>query len=105
MFSVKTGFLPFFLRRYLDPLLAQEVRCGVQDVGCVGGVVVGVAGVVVSFDHLEPRAQSHFGAAQELTDAEAGEDLQAQEGQRPAGRSGGTKDDFYSHRSKNKNKL
>lgn len=78
------------MRRYLDPLLAEEVRGGVQDVGCVGGVMVGVAGVVVSFYHLEPRAQSRFRAVQELTDPEAGEDLQAQEGQRPAGRSRGT---------------
>lgn len=56
-----------------------------QDVGGVAGVVVGVAGVIVGFHHLEPGAQRGFRAAQELTHPEAGEDLQAQVGQRPVG--------------------
>jgi len=47
----------------------------VQDVGCVGGVVVGVAGVIVGLHHLQPGAQHRLWAVEELADPEAGEDL------------------------------
>ena len=51
------------LEAYLDPVLAEEVCSGVQHIGRVAGVVVGVGGVVVGLDHLEPGAQGGFGAA------------------------------------------
>ena len=71
------------MEAYLDPVLAEEVRSGVQHVGRVAGVVVGVGGVVVGLDHLEPGAQRGLGTAEELAHPEAREDLQAQVGQRP----------------------
>lgn len=37
---------------YLDPLLAEEICCCVQDISCMGRVVVRVTGVVVRFNHL-----------------------------------------------------
>ena len=44
--------------------------------------MVGVGGVVVSLDPLQPGAESGLGTAQELTHPEPREDLQAQIGQR-----------------------
>ena len=70
---------------YFDPLLAEEVGGGVQHVGRVAGVVVGVGGVVVGLDHLEPGAQGGLRAAEELAHPKAGEDLQAQVGEGPGG--------------------
>lgn len=79
--SVLTALLP----TNLDPFLAQEVGGGVQHVGGVGGVVVGVGRVVAALHQLQPRAQRCLRAVEELAHAEAGEDLQAEVSQRPAG--------------------
>lgn len=46
--------------------------------------MVGVAGVVIGFNHLQPRAQSGLRTVEELTDPKPGEDLQAKVGERPA---------------------
>lgn len=62
---------------YLDPLLAEEIRCCMQNIGCMTGVVVRVTGVVVGLNHLQPGAQSGLRAVQELTHPKPGEDLQA----------------------------
>ncbi len=63
---------------HLDALLAQEVSGGVEHICGVGGVVVGVAGVIISLDDLQPGAQRRLRTAQEITDAEPREDLQTQ---------------------------
>lgn len=68
----------------LDPFLAQEVGGGVQHVGGVSGVVVGVGRVVAALHQLQPRAQRRLRAVEELAHAEAGEDLQAEVSQRSA---------------------
>lgn len=60
---------------YLNSLLAEEVGGGVQHISCMAGVVVGVTGVVVGLDHLQPRPERGLGAAQELTHTKAREDL------------------------------
>lgn len=60
---------------YLNSLLAEEVGSGVQHVCRMAGVVVGVTGVVVGLNHLKPGPERGLGAAQELTNAEAREDL------------------------------
>ncbi len=69
---------------YLDSVLAQEVGCGVQDVCGVCWVVVGVGCVVISLDHLQPRAHRGLCAVQELTHTKSREDLQPQVWERPA---------------------
>lgn len=56
-------------------LLAQEVGGGVQHVGGVGGVMVRVAGVIISLDDLQPRAQRRLRTVQELTHSKPQEDL------------------------------
>lgn len=48
---------------YLHSFLPQEEGGGMQDVGSMGGVVVGIGGVVVGFDHLEPGPKSSFRTA------------------------------------------
>ncbi len=63
---------------HLDALLAQEVSGGMEHICGVGGVVVGVAGVIISLDDLQPGAQRRLRTAQEITDAEPREDLQTQ---------------------------
>lgn len=68
----------------LDHFLAQEVGGGVQHVGGVSGVVVGVGRVVAALHQLQPRAQRRLRAVEELAHAEAGEDLQAEVSQRSA---------------------
>lgn len=50
-------------RVYLDSFLSKEEGGGMQDVRGMGGVMVGVGGVVVGFDHLEPCPKSSFRAA------------------------------------------
>lgn len=45
---------PRFRSSNLDSLFAQEVGGGVQDVGSVRGVVVGVGRMVAGFHQLEP---------------------------------------------------
>lgn len=70
---------------YLYTLLAQEVGGGMQHVCGVGGVVVRVAGMVISLDDLEPRAQCCLRTVQELTHPKSREDLQPQIRQRPDG--------------------
>lgn len=75
----------YYLSIYLDPLLAEEIRRCVQDISCMRRVVVRVTGVVVSFNYLQPGAQSGLRAVQELADPKPREDFQAQVGQRPVG--------------------
>ena len=72
----------------LDSLFAQEVGSGVQHVGSVRGVVVGVGGVVAGLNELQPGAQRRLRAVQELTHAKRRKDLQPEVGQRPAGGGG-----------------
>lgn len=76
-----TVFLVFFFdvfkTIYLDPLLAEEICCCMQNIGCMTRVVVRVTGVVVGLNHLQPGAQSGLRTVQELTHPKPGEDLQA----------------------------
>lgn len=79
----------------LDALCAQEVGRGMQHVGSVRGVVVGVGGMVAGLDELQPRAQRGLCAVQELAHAESGKDLQPEVGQGPAGNRTEEKDLLY----------
>lgn len=47
-------------KSYLYSFLSKEESGGMQDVGSMGGVVVGIGRVVVGFDHLEPGPKSGF---------------------------------------------
>lgn len=47
---------------YLHSFLSKEESSGVQDIGGMGGVMVGIGGVVVGFNHLEPGPKSSFRA-------------------------------------------
>lgn len=55
----KNEYPPLF---YLDPLLAEKIGSCMQDISSMGRVVVGVAGVVVGLNDLQPGAQSSFRA-------------------------------------------
>ena len=68
---------------YLDALLAEEVRSGVQDVCSMCGVVVGVRGVVIGLYDLQPGTQRRLRTAQELANSKPRENLQPQIRQRP----------------------
>ncbi len=68
----------------LDSFFAQEVGGGVQDVGSMCGVVVGVGGVVAGLHELQPGAQRCLRAVQKITHTETREDFQAEVSQRSA---------------------
>jgi len=67
----------------LDPVFFQEYGGGLQHVGRVRGIVVSVFGVVVAFDHGQPRVQRPFVAAQGLVHLEVRQQVHAQVHQRP----------------------
>lgn len=57
-----------------------------EHVGSVGGVVVGVGGVVMGLDSLQPQPQRRLRALQEFTDPKASEDFETKKNQRPVRR-------------------
>lgn len=74
------------IQQPLDAILFQKHGGRLQHVGGVGGVVVRVFGMVMTFDHGQPCVQRPFVAAQSLVYFEVCQQIHSQMHQRSAGK-------------------